>query len=268
LVVSVVGAAVAGGQTGSCTVPPSDRFAPGVIGATLRPDGIDAPPREYATALLEAIGEQYPTNAPVTLGTYVTSVTGAGATAFTAVGFTVTDAGAIEKLQLEASSLSPSFDRNVVTALKAAAAAGLPPMPRHWHHARFHLEVATAAEPDTGADIGDTTNAVRMHWVSTQLPTWPHGLNAAPVPGKQNWLPYPELARRQLVEDSVLIQFVVGTDGRVTPGTAIVMHAGYRDFVRAIAGRLATFRYLPATINGCPVASLVTEPFVFKIERR
>jgi TonB family protein len=242
---------------------------PGVIRATLRPVDKRAPPSGYTAAVLEAIGEHYPTSEPVTLGEYTpVDHTLAVAAAFTALQFTVTDSGAVDDLRIVATSLSPSFDHSVIAAVRAAGADRLPPKPRNaGGRTQFQLEVATAVQPDTERDAGDTAGAARMPWVVTQIPAWSDAVAAGTVRGRSQVPFYPPAARRQSIEDSVLIQFAIGANGRIAPHTAILLHASYRDFVSSIADKLSSFRYVPTTINGCPVASLAQEPFTFKIQR-
>jgi hypothetical protein len=127
-------AVVAGAQTRAaapapaCTVPPSAGSLPGMIRATMRPLDHRTLPLGYTAAVLEAIGEHYPTTAPVSFGSYLEYGDSlAAGTAFTALAFTTTDTGGVLQLTTLASSLSPSFDHNVVAAVRAAAADRLPP---------------------------------------------------------------------------------------------------------------------------------------------
>jgi hypothetical protein len=263
-------AAGAGAQAATCTVPPSQYLAPGFIRGTLRPmnDG-SPPPREYTTGLLESIGEHFlAVSGPMTLGTYTGSDTLVGAAAFTAVVFTITDAGAIQDLRIAASSLSHGFDQNVVTAVSGVPAADLPPWPRHLgHRTRYVLEVETVGNADTTADPGDTVGTARMSWITTEIPVWHGAVRAQTVPNKQ-WVPYPLNARQKRVEDSVVVRFVVGPDGRIMANTPYLFHAGYRDFVQVISEQLKSLRYVPTRIGGCPVASVALETFLFKIQER
>jgi Gram-negative bacterial TonB protein C-terminal len=271
---ALVATAVATGSAGAqapppCAAPATDRFVPGQVRATLRPN-YTGTPVAYTGAVLEAIGEQYGTDAtPVTLGVYSGAEAVVGGKAFTAMAFTVTDKGTVEDITMLASSLSASFDRNVVAALRDVGASGLLPqrVKGVGRHTKFWMEVETVADADTAHDYGDTAGAVRMRWVSTRIPLWRGAVRPAQVPGHQ-WVPYPFRAERAAVEDSVLVQFVIGPDGHVVPGTAYLYHAGYRDFVQVIADRLHSLRYVPTTIGGCPVASIAQQPFTFRIERR
>jgi hypothetical protein len=250
-------------------VPASESSVPGFIEATLRPaSNRSIPPAGYMAALLDSIRGQYLAgSAPMALGTYTANDSIAEATAFTAVAFTITDAGAVKDLRMLASSLSPAFDQNVAGAVRATATAGLPMWPHGvGHRAAFVLEVQTWPEPDSVRDLGDTTGAVRMRWASVNIPIW-HGATRVETGRVRQWLPYPERARMARVEDSVLVRFVVGADGRIAPGTPYLLHAGYEDFVEVISDQLSSWRFVPTTVGGCPVASTAQQAFRFKMER-
>jgi outer membrane biosynthesis protein TonB len=78
---------------------------------------------------------------------------------------------------------------------------------------------------------------------------------------------YPDIALRNHIKDSTLMPFVIGADGRVTPGTVVVVRSIYRDFARAILEAMPDMRFHAATIGGCPVASLNWLPFAFTMHR-
>jgi hypothetical protein len=203
----------------------------------------------------------------MTLGAYaVTPDSAAVGAAFTALLFTATDAGGIKDVQQLAASLSPSFDSNAVVALRAAGAAGLPRLPPNTRRGvQFELEVATAVEPDTARDVGDTAGAVRMRWLSTPLPVWARAVPGRTPPAKPPEWPYSDTTRFIKV-DSMLIQYVIDRDGRIAPGTPMIRWATYRPFVRMMSKNLPYYRYLPTTIDGCPVATLVTQSQRIKMD--
>jgi TonB family protein len=263
-------AVVAGAQTPApaCTVPPSAGSVPGIIRATMRPLDHRALPLGYTAAVLEAIGEHYPTTAPVSFGSYLERADSiAVGAAFTALAFTTTDTGGVLQLTMLVSSLSPSFDHNVVTAVRAAAADHLPPMPRGTgRDVRFQLEVEEVVDESAARVMEDTAGSARMQWVATTIPMWSNALAAGLKPGAGQAPEYPEAGRQHAVGDSVVVQLVVGADGHVAPGTAMLRRAGYREFVQAVASHLAAMTFVPATIGACPVPALVTMPFTFAIK--
>ena len=256
------------GQTApECAVPTSDRTVVGAVRGTLRPIGHHSPPAEYTAAVLDAIGAQYPTNSPVGLAVYRPYYAGAVATAYVALEFTATKSGAVEDVKVLATSLSSSFDQNALAAVAAAGVNGLPPIPKgSGSHLQFELDVDAATEPDV-VHARDTVRAVRAQWVGITMPVWLQAVAASTVPGNKYFPAYPEVARQRAIGDSVLVQFVIGADGRVAPGTAILLHARYREFVQSVSDELGRALFRPEAIGACPVATLVTEPFAFVIRR-
>lgn len=79
---------------------------------------------------------------------------------------------------------------------------------------------------------------------------------------------YPSIAESRGVGDSVAVTFTVLADGTVPPESIEVLAGRYIEFIRAVFERLATARYLPARIGGCPVASRGFQSFAFKVPQR
>jgi len=259
---------VASAQSRGCTVAASNQTVPGRLEASLQPMSADPPPRAYTTSLLNAIALYYHPAGRVTVGTFQVGPSGAVETAFTSVVFAVTMSGRVRDAHVVASSLAQSFDDPVLAALRAASDSNsIPGLPvRPGLEARYELRVALNTG-DTIVTLGDTASTVAMTWFATSVPVW-SGASPAVQLHPDDWrVRYPELQRRSGVEDSLVVQFVISADGRVTPGTLELLHAGYRDFLATVASALTTQRFTPATINGCPVAALVAEPFAFKLTR-
>jgi TonB family protein len=275
------------GQSPSCTIPASDGKLPGSVRGTLKSLADHEPPAAYSAAVLQAFGEHYQTNGPVTLGEYVVGNTSAIAMGFAAVAFTVTASGAIDSVRLATTSLSPAFDQSVIAVVNATAADGLPPLPPEGGpRTRFRLEVTTVVDREQVRRIRDTavvagllTNdlldvirrsvhevelGASTRWATTTIPTWSHVRTAVQTHAQ---VAYPDIALRNHIEDSTLMQFVIGTDGRVTPGTVVIVRSTYRDFARAILEAVPDMRFRAATIGGCPIASLNWLPFTFKMHR-
>jgi hypothetical protein len=57
----------------------------------------------------------------------------------------------------------------------------------------------------------------------------------------------------------------VSPSGRVTPGSAFLKRATYRQFVESVATWLSKTRFDPATIGGCRVPEVVTLPYQFLV---
>ncbi|MFL5497548.1 MAG: TonB family protein, partial [Gemmatimonadaceae bacterium] len=76
---------------------------------------------------------------------------------------------------------------------------------------------------------------------------------------------YPFQARLAGVGDSVRLAFTVRADGTIAPQSIELINANYRDFVSAVFDALENTRYHPARLGDCPVATRVTQRFLFKV---
>jgi len=91
---------------------------------------------------------------------------------------------------------------------------------------------------------------------------------------------YPPDARRVHLAVTVLLQFVIGPDGRVDPSTLEVLRPTadtlraspsahyYQEFVDAAQAAVRNYRFYPARIGGCAVRQLVQFPVVFALMPR
>jgi TonB family protein len=69
--------------------------------------------------------------------------------------------------------------------------------------------------------------------------------------------------RRVGIEGFVLVQFIVGKDGRVEPGSEQILAYSHDAFRAAVLSSLPNLRYEPALLNGRPTRQLVQQPFNF-----
>jgi TonB family protein len=76
---------------------------------------------------------------------------------------------------------------------------------------------------------------------------------------------YPERLRQQWVEGAVLLEFIVGTDGRADMRTVRVIETSSPAFTQAVRAHLPFMTYYPASIGGCLVRMEVKQPFTFGI---
>ena len=65
------------------------------------------------------------------------------------------------------------------------------------------------------------------------------------------------------VQASIVLRFVVAADGVVEPGTVEGVRTASPVFLKAAYASLSRLRFVPATVNGCPVAQQVDYPFAF-----
>jgi TonB family protein len=76
---------------------------------------------------------------------------------------------------------------------------------------------------------------------------------------------YPTQLRAARMEGKVLAQFVVNRDGGVEPGSINILRAAHVQFVDSVLEALPRFRFQPARIGTCAVATLAQMPFEFLI---
>jgi len=86
----------------------------------------------------------------------------------------------------------------------------------------------------------------------------PSGGNPAPQ--------YPGSMRESGVTGRVVVQFVVGANGRVEPGSIKVLESTNPSFAAAVREVLPRHRFSPAKIGGRAVRQIVQQPFVFKLD--
>jgi protein TonB len=78
---------------------------------------------------------------------------------------------------------------------------------------------------------------------------------------------YPALLKDAGVEGRVDVRFVVDTLGRVERTSVEVIDATHALFVEAVRAALLRQRFIPAEVAGRRVRQLVTQPFLFTIQR-
>ena len=78
---------------------------------------------------------------------------------------------------------------------------------------------------------------------------------------------YPDALRSVGVEGVVQVTFVVGTNGRVEPGSIKVSSTPHRLFSDAVRSALLDMRFRPAEVGGRAVRQLVAQSFQFKLEK-
>ena len=76
---------------------------------------------------------------------------------------------------------------------------------------------------------------------------------------------YPPQARMRRVEGVVVLEFIVGLDGRTGDIRAVASHPG-EVFVNAAVRAVERWRFRPGTRGGAPVATRVRQQVTFKLE--
>lgn len=86
----------------------------------------------------------------------------------------------------------------------------------------------------------------------------PAGGNAPPE--------YPNSMRESGMTGRVVVQFVVGANGRVEAGSIKVLESTNSAFAAAVREVLPRHRFSPAKIGGRAVRQIVQQPFVFRLD--
>ena len=84
----------------------------------------------------------------------------------------------------------------------------------------------------------------------------------APVPIREIYPKYPEVARKAGLEGTVFVQFVVGRDGLVKQVTIL---RGPEMFRQAAVDAVMQFQFKPAMQNDKPVQVRMTRPIMFRL---
>jgi TonB family protein len=91
--------------------------------------------------------------------------------------------------------------------------------------------------------------------------------DAAPI--SKNRPAFPDEARADSLDHGeVVLRFVVDRDGLPALETVELARSTEAPFARAALRALASQRFQPATIHGCPVAQVVEFPFIFDDRER
>ncbi len=78
---------------------------------------------------------------------------------------------------------------------------------------------------------------------------------------------YPSSLLQAGVDGRVLLEFIIGTDSVMAPGTLQLLEAQHSEFATVAIEGLKTARFQPAKIGGCLVPALVRLPLDFKAAR-
>ena len=121
----------------------------------------------------------------------------------------------------------------------------------------------------SGGVEGGTGNASSKGTGTGGLSTQPYfefQVEQAASPSGGNPAPeYPGSMRESGVTGRVMVQFVVGANGRVEAGSIKILESTNSAFTAAVREVLPRHRLSPAKIGGTAVRQIVQQPFVFKL---
>jgi periplasmic protein TonB len=123
------------------------------------------------------------------------------------------------------------------------------------------IEERPMPPPPPPAAVATETPALPSPTTATLAP----GDTAVPAPG-QTPPRYPAAAMRRGVTGTVLVRVEVGADGLPTD-VQVAQRSGSRELDRAAVDAVRDWRFMPGQRDGQPVASVVTIPIDFSLER-
>ena len=105
---------------------------------------------------------------------------------------------------------------------------------------------------------------VEMPLATLQLPST--RLSALPEVDRKSWKFPRRPHSRDNTDASVALEYVVGRNGRVAPGTIRIVGATERPFAAAVIRNVEDLRYSPGRIGDCPVAVLMATLTSIEVE--
>lgn len=125
--------------------------------------------------------------------------------------------------------------------------------------------VAGGSSKGVSGGTGDANSKGIAAGLSSQ-PYFEFQVEEAASPSGSNPQPdYPSSMRESGMTGRVVVQFVVGANGRVEPGSIKVLESTNSAFAAAVREVLPRHRFSPAKIGGTAVRQIVQQPFVFKL---
>lgn len=143
-------------------------------------------------------------------------------------------------------SLSPALEASVVNAITALTPDELGPLPDGVREVRLNLLV----------DVQPAHAPYPPALFVTDLPVYT--VDRVPQRAGQQVV-FPKSATNAIVDDSLVVRYVVDETGRVVPNSVEFLSGRYREFSQAILAWLPTAHFTPARVGGCPVAMVFTE---------
>lgn len=154
-------------------------------------------------------------------------------------------------------SLTPAFSDRVRTVLEGIGQEKMsPPF--------FDRKDSIPLKISIGVEQHFDTVPPHRRLFRVNLPHYDLPFTYAKWPKNAKGPKYPSIAETRGVGDSVAVTLTILANGTVAPQSVEVHSGRYIDFIRSVFDRLATARYLPAHVGGCPVATWGIQSFTFK----
>ncbi len=177
--------------------------------------------------------------------------------------FTLGESGNITELRVPATSVDAAADSVFGAALqKASGAPALQEAVRQLGGKPVRLEAFLSVRvPQRDGSLD---------WVQTLIGTAAmpvyEGTLAVLRPGTQG-VRYPEALRAAGKQGNVLSQAVISATGEVERNSLTILRADEPEFAEEVRSWMLRTTFIPATIGGCAVRSLVQSPMGFSIHR-
>jgi hypothetical protein len=163
--------------------------------------------------------------------------------------------GTLSNLSAVDLSLTPEFSDSVLSVLRQMSNERLVPFFTSAKSIPLEIFIEPAENPDTVARERQLFRASIPRYKSRfKNPGWREPKD----------LPkYPRNAESSGVGDTLVLTYTILRNGTVAPNSIDLRSGHYRDFVKPVVTSLLTSKFDPATIGGCPVATWVTQKFMF-----
>lgn len=176
------------------------------------------------------------------------------------VHLTLRNDGRLADRNVDVSTASPEFSEALRSAILRADSAGDLPSPGDALRRSGGRITLRVVDPDKPSVPTFMLMTVRLNVLQAD-----RNVKLLKMPPVR----YPPSAQRADVPDDVFIQYVVGADGRADPNERYhILQARYGDFTAAVLEALPGASYEPAQVAGCPVPTMVWQPFSFRMRPR
>ncbi|HEY7566069.1 MAG TPA: TonB family protein [Gemmatimonadaceae bacterium] len=175
-------------------------------------------------------------------------------------GFQYAPTGRLLRPRILVSSLSRRLDSAVVRAVTVASdSGGLLPLPEGSKDSvELRLTIGTSPMTDSLTVAGPLFR-VRLPVFDQVTRPWSDNKSEFPR--------YPVGERQAGIEGKVHVELVIRSDGTADPQSILIQRATTMSFAQNVYEAILKAKFVPARVAGCPVPSLVTQPFEFTIAR-
>jgi TonB-like protein len=168
--------------------------------------------------------------------------------------------GKLSRIAVIDGSLTPSFSDSVRRTLeRIGLEKGSPPFLNRTDSIPLKITIGVQQHSDTAYPYRSLFRIKLPHYnLPFTFAEWPKN---AKKPH------YPLIGETRGVTDTVALTFTVLPDGSVAPQSVDIAAGSYINFAQAVLKMLASAKYVPARLGGCPAASRASQIFEFGMRR-